>query len=59
MHEGWFGETRRRLVNPFSFCGNGYDEFDMPLYPSSLQEMQGFEQKNLDKKFKFDKGVLI
>lgn len=59
MLEGWFGETRKRLANPYSFCGNGYDENDMPLYPPTLAEMAGFDQKNLDAKYKFDGGVLI
>lgn len=56
MHTGWFGETRKRLVNPYCFCGNGYDENDMPLYPGSLTEMKGFDAKKVDSKFKFDGG---
>ena len=47
MKEGWFGETRLKLKNKYSFCGNGYDEFDMPLYPASMEELIGFDQKNL------------
>lgn len=58
MNEGWFGETRSRLINPYSFCGNGYDEFDMPLYPGTLAEMTAFNQKTLDVKYKFDGGIL-
>ena len=23
MNEGWFGETRKKLKNPYDFCGNG------------------------------------
>lgn len=58
MNEGWFGDTRKKLVNPYTFCGNGYDEFDMPLYPSTMLEMQGFNQKHIDKRFRFDGGIL-
>lgn len=59
MHEGWFGETRKKLINKFSFCGNGYDENDMPLYPSTLKECAGFDPKTVDPKYKFDGGFLI
>lgn len=58
MHEGWFGKTRKQLKNPYSFCGNGYNEFDMPLYPSSMQEMTGFDINNLDERYRFDMGDL-
>jgi hypothetical protein len=58
MHEGWFAETRNQLKNPYSFCGNGFDEFDMPLYPPSMAALKGFDQPNLDNCFKFDKGVI-
>ena len=59
MKDGWFKETRERLVNPYDFCGNGYDENDMPLYPPSLAECAGFNPKNISNKFKFNKGILI
>jgi hypothetical protein len=59
MKDGWFKETRERLVNPYDFCGNGYDENDMPLYPPSLAECAGFDPKNISNKFKFNKGILI
>lgn len=58
MKEGWFGETRLKLKNKYSFCGNGYDEFDMPLYPASMEEFNGFDQKNLPESAKFDKGIM-
>lgn len=32
MNEGWFKETRDNLINKYEFCGNGYDENDVPLY---------------------------
>ena len=56
MREGWFGETRKKLKNPLSFCGNGYDENDMPLYASTLAEMSTFKVKPEDK---FDEGILL
>jgi len=58
MKEGWFGETRSKLINRYSFCGNGYDENDMPLYPPTLAEMCEFNTKHLNIKFKFDEGKL-
>jgi hypothetical protein len=58
MLEGWFGETRNQLKNPYSFCGNGYDEHDMPLYPGTMQEMAGFNASKLDAKYRFDGGVI-
>lgn len=58
MHEGWFGETRKQLVNPYDFCGNGYDENDMPLYPPTLAECNGFEPSKVSPEFKFNKGAL-
>jgi hypothetical protein len=58
MNEGWFGETRKHLVNPYAFCGNGYDENDMPLYPPTLEECAGFDPSKLSVKFKFNDGIL-
>jgi hypothetical protein len=51
MDSGWFAETRNLLVNPYSFCGNGYDENDMPIYPPKLGG-------SLLKAEVFDKGVM-
>jgi hypothetical protein len=59
MREGWFGDTRIKLKNRYSFCGNGYDEFDMPLYGSTLKECENFSSKNLSEDARFDKGILI
>lgn len=59
MHEGWFGETRQKLVNPYSFCGNGYDENDMPLYPGTLAEAAGFDPKTVPESYKFDEGKMV
>lgn len=58
FQEGWFGETRSKLKNLYSFCGNGYDEFDMPLYPDTLAKCVGFDPKNVEPQFKFDNGIL-
>lgn len=38
VEPGWFSETRTRLINPTSFCGNGYSDSDEPLYAGSLSE---------------------
>lgn len=58
MNEGWFGETRKQLVNPYDFCGNGYDKNDMPLYPSTLAECAGFDLSKLPSECKFNNGML-
>lgn len=58
-NSGWFGATRKCLVNSYSFCGNGFDENDMPIYPPTLAECKSFNQSTLDKKYKFDKGILM
>lgn len=55
---GWFSETRKKLINKYSFCGNGYDAEDMPLYPDSLENIQNFNPLNVPKTYKFDFGLL-
>lgn len=55
---GWFSESRKKLKNKFSFCGNGYDEYDMPLYPDSLENIQNFNYKDVPKIYKFDEGTM-
>lgn len=55
--DGWFKESRKKLINRYSFCGNGYNEFDMPLYAPTLKECAGFDPSSVDLKFKFDKGL--
>lgn len=59
MHEGWFKDTREKLINPYDFCGNGYDEFDMPLYPPTLAECVGFDPKSVQEKYKFNNGYYL
>jgi len=59
MNEGWFGETRKQLANPYDFCGNGYNEDDVPLYPPTLKECNGYNPENTPKEFKFSNGILI
>lgn len=59
MKKGWFSETRYRLKNKYDFCGNGYDEYDMPLYPPSLAECANFDNRLLDRSCVYNKGVLI
>jgi hypothetical protein len=55
--DGWFGQSRKKLKNRFDFCGNGYDDNDMPLYAPTLSECAGFDPKILDNKFKFGYGI--
>lgn len=49
----WFSHTRKLLKTPCSFCGNGYYENDMPIYPPSLAP--GWQITDADK---FDEGVM-
>jgi len=56
--DGWFKDTREKLVNKYSFCGNGYDENDMPLYANSLKAMETFDPKWVASEYKFDEGIL-
>lgn len=58
MREGWFKETRAKLKNKYSFCGNGFDEFDMPLYPDNMAGFATFVQKDLPPEAKFETGIL-
>jgi hypothetical protein len=51
LDDGWFKDTRKNLINKFSFCGNGWDENDMPLYPEKLGG-------SLDGAQIFDEGVM-
>ena len=53
LNSGWFADTRTRLKNPTSFCGNGYNELDMPLYADTLMANTVITPSH-----KFDKGVL-
>jgi len=59
MDQGWFSETRNRLKNRYAFCGNGYDENDMPLYAASMTEMTNHQMNRLTDADKFDEGILI
>jgi hypothetical protein len=59
MYEGWFGETRKKLKNKYSFCGNGYYENDMPIYPDSLANAATFDSSTLSEDCKFDEGVMF
>ena len=58
MYRGWFGETRNRLKNRYSFCGNGYDENDMPIYAASMAEMSNDHMSRLTEADRFDEGIL-
>ena len=55
----WFAQSRNKLKNKYSFCGNGFDENDMPLYAENLRENASFDLDKLDRKYKFDKGELF
>lgn len=50
MARGWFGESRKHLLNPYEFVGNGYDENDFPIY--SYEDMS-LERSNLTEACRF------
>ncbi|MGE5822417.1 MAG: hypothetical protein ACM31M_07530 [Nitrososphaerota archaeon] len=56
LYSGWFGDTRKQLKNKFSFCGNGFDENDIPLYPDRLTYQGNFDIDRLNNRF--DEGIL-
>ena len=58
MKEGWFAQSRNKLINSYDFCGNGYNENDMPMYPPTLAECNGFDPKTVSEQYKFSDGVL-
>jgi len=33
INKGWFGLSKKFLKNPFEYCGNAFDQHDMPIYP--------------------------
>jgi len=51
---GWFGDTKKLLKNKYAFCGNGFDENNMPIYADT---MNGFDHA-LSESDKFDGGYL-
>jgi hypothetical protein len=53
IRKGWFGLSRKLMLNRYEFCGNGYDEHDMPIYPPTMQEMNGYNHKTLPSSAKF------
>jgi hypothetical protein len=53
LNEGWFKETKDKLVNRYCFCGNGYDEHDNPIYPDFLPSEIDYSQN-----VKFNEGIL-
>ena len=51
LGEGWFGESRHQLKNPYEFVGNGWDEEDLPLYPPSSSGHAGFDRERVRHRF--------
>jgi len=52
-NKGWFGISRQLLLNKYQFCGNGWDETDMPIYPPSMAEFHGYNRNELPLSAKF------
>lgn len=53
LDAGWFGKSRKNLVNKYCFCGNGYDHNDIPTYPEARNSKIDFTQNIV-----FDGGKL-
>jgi hypothetical protein len=53
LDDGWFGESRKHLVNPYNWVGQGWDEDDRPIYAFSNDGFQGFDRFSLPEKFRF------
>jgi len=54
INKGWFGTSRKLLLNKYNFCGNGWSYKDMPLYPPTIEEMNGFDHKTLPASAQFN-----
>jgi hypothetical protein len=51
--EGWFGESRKKMANPYEFVGQGWDEEDLPLYASSNENFDKHNRLALPKSARF------
>ena len=49
--EGWFGESRNQLTNPYEFVGNGWDEEDLPLYGPGGSAQAGVDEDRIKHRF--------
>jgi len=56
--DSWFSKSRNNLINKYDFCGNGFDENDMPLYAETLDACKNFIPETVDVKYKFNKGQM-
>jgi hypothetical protein len=45
--DGWFGETRQKMTNPYEFAGQGWDEEDLPLYAPSNENFDEHDRLSL------------
>lgn len=55
--EGWFGDTRKKLINKYDFCGQGYFEDDMPIY-KDIWTREDMSVPKL-KENKFSEGIMF
>ena len=54
---GWFSQTRDQLRNKLDFCGNGYTENDLPIYPCDVDP--NWDPKSVTEADKFDMGNML
>ena len=53
IYEGWFGLSRHFLANRYEWVGNGWYADDMPVYPPTTEEKDGYDAKALPESAKF------
>lgn len=51
--DGWFGESRKKMANPYEFVGQGWDENDLPLYPPSNENFDKHDRFALHESARF------
>lgn len=52
-NKGWFGLSRKHLKNRYEFVGNGFDENELPIYPPTAEEREGYDRFKLPESAKF------
>lgn len=53
LGEGWFGDSREKLANPYEWVGQGWDEEDRPIYAPSEENFDQHDRFALPDSAKF------
>lgn len=54
LDSGWFGESRKTLINPYNWVGQGWDEDDRPWYANSNEGFNSFDRFSLPESARFN-----